>query len=129
MIHNQREFNKVYTIAYTIPAQYTVIINKKNYFTGYPFLRDIKAKAISINNPNANVLNAGYLSISDIKNNIVLFNTPLTNLYLGDDYPSAKLTLVNIDGIDLLNSYWIYTGSSPFSTTAVTTLFTLSFYY
>lgn len=125
---NQREFDKVYTIKFSIPYQFTVTINKKNYFDGYPFLRDIKAKAISINNVNPLVLDAGYVSISDIKKNIVLFNVPLHDLYLADDYPSAKLRLVNIDGIDLLNSYWIYSGT-PFSTTAQTTLFTLSFYY
>jgi hypothetical protein len=126
---NQREFDKVYTIRYTIPAQFTVTINKKNYFDGYPFLRDIKAKAISINNPNQGILDAGYISISDVKKNIVLFNVPLHDLYLADDYPAAKLRLVNIDGIDLLNSYWIYTGNIPFSVVSQTTLFTLSFYY
>jgi hypothetical protein len=125
---NQREFDKVYTIKFSIPYQFTVTINKKNYFDGYPFLRDIKAKAISINDVNPLVLDAGYVSVSDVKKNIVLFNVPLHDLYLADDYPAAKLRLVNIDGIDLLNSYWIYSGT-PFSTTAQTTLFTLSFYY
>jgi hypothetical protein len=128
-MNNPREFDKVYTIRYTIPAQYTVTINKKNYFDGYPFIRNIKAKAISITNANTDLLNGGYISISDIKKNIVLFNVPMQDLYLADDYPKAKLRLVNIDGIDLLNSYWTYTGTTPFSVVAATNLFNLSFYY
>jgi hypothetical protein len=128
-MNNPREFDKVFTVRYTIPAQYTVTINKKNYFDGYPFIRDIKPKAISITNSNNNLLTGGYITISDKKKNLVLFNVPLSDLYLENDYPKAKLRLVNIDGIDLLNSYWIYTGTSPFSVVAVTNLFNLSFYY
>jgi len=128
-MNNPREFDKVYTIRYTIPAQYTVTINKKNYFDGYPFIRNIKAKAISIINSNTNLLSGGYISISDNKKNMVLFNVPMQDLFLEDDYPSAKLRLVNIDGIDLLNSYWTYTGNTPFSVVAATNLFNLSFYY
>lgn len=128
MINNQREFDKVYTVKYTLAAQGTVAINVKNYFTGYPFLRYIKPKAISINN-STNITNDSYISISDVKGNYVLFNYPISDLYLTDDYPKAKLRLFNIDGVDLLNSYWIYTGNTPFSLVSQTTLFTLSFYY
>lgn len=130
MINNQREFDKVYTVKYILRAQGSVATNVKNYFTGYPFLRSIKPKAISINQvSNTTITDSSYLNIADRKGNNVLFNIPLSDLYLADDYPSAKLRLVNIDGIDLLSSYWIYTGNVPFSVVAQTTLFTLSFYY
>jgi hypothetical protein len=124
---NQREFDKVYTVRYILAAQGTVAVNVKKYFTGFPFLRYIKPKAISIN--NTNIANDAYLNISDAKGNYCLFNYPMSDLYLTDDYPKAKLRLVNIEGIDLLNSYWIYAGNTPFSAVAETTLFTLSFYY
>lgn len=126
MINNQREFDKVYTVRYIQAAQSTVALNKKNYFTGFPFLRSIRVKAISVNNNN---IPDAYLSISDSKGNYRLFNFPISDLVLSDDYPKAKLRLFNIDGIDLLNSYWIYSGTTPFSVVAQTQLFTVSFYY
>lgn len=130
MITNQREFDKVYTVRYILSARGNVAKNVKNYFTGYPFLRSIKPKAISINQViNSTITDGSYLNISDNSGNYVLFNIPLSDLYLADDYPLAKLRLVNINGIDLLNSYWIYTGNAPFSVVNQTILFTLSFYY
>jgi hypothetical protein len=124
---NQREFDKVYTVGFILKAQGTVAVNKKNYFTGYPFLRNIKPKAISIN--NTSIANDAYLSISNNKGNYCLFNFPMSDLYLTDDYPKAKIRLFNIEGVDLLNSYWIYAGTSPFSVVTETNLFNLSFYY
>ena len=125
-----REFDKVYTVNYILAAQGSVATNVKNYFTGFPFLRDIKPKAISVNNIlNTAISDSSYLTVSNTNGNNVLFNYPLSDLYLNDDYPSAKLRLFNIDGIDLLNTYWIYTGNVPFSVIAQSTLFTISFYY
>jgi len=128
-MNNPREFNNVYTVKYIAAAQSTIAVNKKNYFTGYPFLRFITPKAISINNIlNSAIRDSSYINISDIKGNIRLFNYSMSDLYLTDDYPTAKLRLVNIEGIDLLNSYWTLTGT-PFSVVTESTLFTLSFYY
>jgi hypothetical protein len=129
-MNNPREFNNVYTVKYIAAAQSAVAINKKNYFTGYPFLRYITPKAISINDIlNSDIRDSSYINISDVKGAIRLFNYSMSDLYLTDSYPKAKLRLVNIEGIDLLNSYWLYTGTVPFSVVKESTLFTLSFYY
>ena len=129
-MNNAREFDKVYTINYIAAAQSTIAINKKNYFTGYPFLRTIKPKAISVSdvlNPTVNF--ETYLSISNENKEYVLFNYPLSDLNLSNSYPKSKLRLFKIDGIDLLNSYWIYSDTSPFSVAIATKIFDLNFYY
>lgn len=126
---NQREFDKVYTITYTTPSNGIIVPNKKNYFSGYPFLRYIKPKAISINNLPSIIKYWSYLSINDKKENTVIFNYPFNDLYQTDNYPFAKLRLFNIDGVDLLNSYWLYTGNPITYTSGNLPLFTLSFYY
>lgn len=127
-MNNPREFDKVYTANIFSNSRQTVSVNTQNYFNGYPFLRNIKVKAISITDIAASIANDSYISISDSKNNIVLFNVPTSDLDLSNQYPKAKLRLFNIDGINLLNSYWIYTGT-PFSLVATTLLMRINFYY
>lgn len=126
MIQNQREFNYVYTARIYYTNQQNVNPNVKNYFTGYPFLRDIKVKAISISNISVTIDLQSYISISDRKNNYSLFNYPTSDLQT--NYNRGKLRLFNIDGIDLLNSYWIYTGT-PFSFTTGGIIMAINFYY
>ena len=43
-------------------------------FEGYPFLRNIKVKAISISDINPAIVNDSFITISDRKKNTVLFN-------------------------------------------------------
>tara|TARA_R110000868_G_scaffold194773_1_gene440398 strand:+ start:293 stop:511 length:219 start_codon:yes stop_codon:yes gene_type:complete len=68
---NPREFDKVYTIQYIASAKSGIAVNKKNYFTGYPFLRSIKPKAISVSNVLNSTINLdSYLSLSNEKKRI-----------------------------------------------------------
>jgi hypothetical protein len=128
-MNNAREFDKVYTISVNIPSKGLINLNQNYYFDGYPFLRNIKVKAISVNNlPNILQL-TGYLTLSDSKKNIILNNYPLSDLLLINQSPKAKLRLFKIDGVDLLNSYFSQSsGYINFSPTSGT-LFNLNFYY
>lgn len=127
-MNNQREFDKVYTANIYSNGRQTVNTNVQYYFNGYPFLRNIKVKAISITDLNSNLVNESFITISDSKKNIRLYNVPTSDLILANDYPEAKLRLYNIDGIDLLNSYWIFNGTS-FSWVTTTLLMRINFYY
>lgn len=125
---NSREFDKVYTALIYSQSQQTVKTNVKYYFDGYPFLRDIKVKAISISDINPAIQLDSFISISDSKKNMVLFNMPTSDLDLSTQYPSAKLRLFNIDGVDLLNSYWLFSGTG-FSWVTSTIIMKINFYY
>jgi hypothetical protein len=127
---NPREFDKVYTIQYIVSAKNGIATNQKNYFTGYPFLRTIKPKAISVSNVINSTINLdSYLSLSNEKKEYVLFNYPISDLNLSSFYPKGKLRLFKINGVDLLNSYWIYVGNTPFSVFVDTKIFDINFYY
>jgi hypothetical protein len=125
---NPREFDKVYTAEIYSNSRQTISTNVQNYFNGYPFLRGIKVKAISITNLTTSLVNYSFITISDVKKNIVVYNTPTSDLILSNYYPNGKLRLYNIDGVDLLNSYWTFTGTS-FSVVATTLLMRINFYY
>ena len=125
---NCREFDKVYTANIYSNDRQQVSTNQQNYFTGYPFLRDIKVKAISITDINFSITNESFITISDSKKNIRLYNLPTSDLILSNSYPSGKLRLYNIDGVDLLNSYWLFTGTS-FSWVSTTLIMRINFYY
>lgn len=127
-MNNPREFDKVYTALIYSQQRQTVQTNVRYYFDGYPFLRDIKVKAISVSDINPSIQNESFLSISDTKNNTVLYNYPTADLDLSNEYPTAKLRLFSVNGIDLLNSYWIFTGTS-FSWTSPTVIMKINFYY
>jgi hypothetical protein len=127
-MNNPREFDKVYTALIWSQSRQNVRTNVQYYFDGYPFLRNIKVKAISISDINTAIVNESFISICDSKKNTVLFNVPTSDLNLSNEYPTAKLRLYNIDGVDLLNSYWIFTGSS-FSWTSPTIIMKINFYY
>jgi hypothetical protein len=127
-MNNPREFDKVYTALIWSQGRQNVRTNVQYYFDGYPFLRNIKVKAISISDINASIVNESFISICNSKKNTVLFNVPTSDLDLSNEYPTAKLRLYNIDGVDLLNSYWIFTGSS-FSWVSPTVIMKINFYY
>ena len=125
---NSREFDKVYTALIYSQSRQNVRTNVQYYFDGYPFLKNIKVKAISISDINAAIINDSFITISDNKKNTVLFNLPTSDLDLSNQYPKAKLRLFNIDGVDLLNSYWIFTGAG-FSWVSPTVIMKINFYY
>lgn len=125
---NPRIFDKVYTANIYSNDRQTVNTNVQNYFNGYPFLRNIKVKAISITDLNSNLTLESFISISDNQKNIRLYNVPTSDLIQNNNYPDAKLRLYNIDGVDLLNSYWLYNGPS-FSYASTTLLMRINFYY
>lgn len=127
-MNNPREFDKVYTALIYSQNRQNVRTNVQYYFEGYPFLRNIKVKAISITDINAAIVNDSFITISDSKKNTVLFNLPTSDLALSNQYPTAKLRLYNIDGVDLLNSYWIFTGAG-FSWVSTTVIMKINFYY
>jgi len=127
-MNNTREFDKVYTALIYSQNRQNVRTNVNYYFEGYPFLRNIKVKAISITDINAAIVNESFITISDSKKNTVLFNMPTSDIVLSNQYPKAKLRLFNIDGVDLLNSYWNFTGTS-FSWIAPTVIMKINFYY
>jgi hypothetical protein len=127
-MNNPREFDKVYTALIWSQSRQNVRTNVQYYFDGYPFLRNIKVKAISISDINTAIQLNSFISICDSKKNTVLYNVPTSDLDLSNQYPKAKLNLYNIDGVDLLNSYWIFTGSS-FSWVTPTVIMKINFYY
>jgi hypothetical protein len=126
---NPREFDKVYTALIWSENRQNVKINVPYYFNGYPFLRNIKVKAISITDILPSVAYDSLITISDSKKNTVLYNMPTSDLDLTNNYPKGKLRLFNIDGVDLLNSYWLYCGTAPFSFTAPAVIMKINFYY
>lgn len=128
MITNQREFDKVYSITVFSQNRQNVRPNQQYYFDGYPWLRDVKVKAISISNVNAAIANQSYISLSDRNKNIVVYLNPTSDLDLSNQYPNSKLSLYNLDGVDLLNSYWLFTGAG-FSWVATTKIMNINFYY
>jgi hypothetical protein len=127
-MNNTREFDKVYTALIYSQNRQNVRTNVQYYFEGYPFLRNIKVKAISITDINAAIVNDSFITISDSKKNTVLYNLPTSDLVLSNQYPKAKLRLYNIDGVNLLNSYWIFTGAG-FSWVSTTIIMKINFYY
>jgi hypothetical protein len=127
-MNNTREFDKVYTASIYSQQRQNVRTNVNYYFEGYPFLRNIKVKAISISDINAAIVLNSFITISDSKKNTVLFDMPTSDLDLSTQYPKAKLRLFNIDGVDLLNSYWTFSGTS-FSWVATTIIMKINFYY
>ena len=72
-MNNPREFDKVYTALIYSQNRQNVRTNVQYYFEGYPFLRNIKVKAISITDINAAIVNDSFITISDSKKNTVLF--------------------------------------------------------
>ena len=127
-MNNPREFDKVYTALIYSQNRQNVRTNVNYYFEGYPFLRNIKVKAISISDINTAIINASFITISDSKKNTVLFNMPTSDLVQSNQYPKAKLRLFNIDGVDLLDSYWSFTGAG-FSWVSTTVIMKINFYY
>jgi hypothetical protein len=122
-MNNPREFDKVYTTRFNNTNK-GVYKNQKNYFSGYPFLNSIKVKGISIQTLNIQYVYT-FLTLVDKNNNTVLYNMPFGELLLDIIQPKSKLRLFNLDGVNLLNSYWISTTNLGGSSDP---LFTISFY-
>jgi hypothetical protein len=127
-MNNTREFDKVYTALIYSQNRQNVRTNVNYYFQGYPFLRNIKVKGISISDINTAIILNSFITISDSKKNTVLFDYPTSDLDLSNQYPKAKLRLFNIDGVDLLNSYWTFSGAG-FSWVSTTVIMKINFYY
>lgn len=119
-------FDNVYTAA--VQSSGAFYPNVKQFFDGYPFLKYINVKAITVK-ANALPTQCFYLTIVDKNKNQVLYNYPLQDLNQVSN-SSAKvnnLRLFNINGIDLLSSYYI--SNTAFGSSATITQFYLNFYY
>ena len=122
-MNNPREFDKVYTTTF-YNTNKGIYKNQKNFFTGYTFLNNIKVKAISIQTITVQYVYS-FLTLVDRNNNTVIYNGPFCDLQLDIIQPKSKLRLFNLDGANLLNSYWISTNTLGGSNDP---LFSISFY-
>jgi hypothetical protein len=123
-MNKPREFDKIYSINYIDNRQGNYVQNNNYYFDGYPFLRNIKVKAISIRSYiDPKVL---FLTLSDRNKNIKIYNFPFNDLIIPVSANNSKLRLFNLDGVDLLNSYWSVT-TVPLIIPEK--MFTINFYY
>lgn len=127
MKSQQRIFDKVFTISYNLVPGQTVNPSTRYYFTGYPNLKEIRVKAISVflyDNRE------WYISLADRNKNIVLTNYPMRDLDLDLNAPAiqSRLRLFDISGVDLTASYFVLPGSG-FSPIVPIKIFDVSFYY
>jgi len=117
-------FDNVYTA--TVQSSGAFFRNVKQFFDGYPFLKYINVKAITVKSAAVPTENF-YLTIVDKNKNQVLYNYPLQDLKQVSTAKVNNLRLFNINGIDLLSSYYICNQS--YGVTSTLTLFYLNFYY
>lgn len=129
----QRSFNQVYTLEYTVSAGTFINSSTPKYFTGYPVLEDKKIKAITFYFPLIGTgLNNYFLTIVNKKGQQLLYNYPMNNLQQNYDNGVSilsynRLNLFNLENIDLLNSY--FTSPLGIGYLVTTTLFRLNFYW
>lgn len=132
MAKNVRVYNEVFTLPVNVIGGTTNNVSKPYFFTGYPILRGKRIKAIGIN-PNAEFFTASdapyYLTLVDGKQNQLLFNYPMTDLFLHDLFgnPANKLRLFDLYDIDLLNSYW--TNQNNLSWVSTGSIMLINFYF
>lgn len=124
MKSQQRIYDKVFTITYNLRVGQTVNPSTRYYFTGYPNLKDIRVKAISVFLYDNREY---FLSLADQNQNISLTNYPMRDLDLAIS-PPTRLRLFDISGVDLTASYFILPGSG-FSPIVPIRIFDVSFYY
>jgi hypothetical protein len=112
MSKNARLYNEVFTLPVNVIGGTTNNISKPYFFTGYPILRGKRIKAISINPNGDTAFTASdapyYVTLVDGKQNQLLFNYPMTDLFQHDAFGNQanRLRLFDLYDIDLLNSYW-----------------------
>lgn len=125
---------RVYDYTYTVPVDVVTgkIVNASTpqYFTGYPFLRKKRVKAISV----MPVLLAGggavdiFLTLNDTSGKQLLFNYPVKDLIVtATGANQSRLRLFNLDDIDLDNSFYIQSTNIGYAVTG--RLFTINFHY
>ena len=119
-------FDNVYTAVVQSSAPFQP--NVKQFFDGYPFLKSINVKAITVKKGTIPP-QFFYLTIVDKNKNQVLYNYPLEDLLQVSNAVTkqSNIRLFNINGIDLLSSY--YVSNIGWGSPSTVTLFYLNFYY
>lgn len=128
MMKNVRCFDYVYTVPINVV---TGVINNAStpiYFSGYPFLRGKRIKAINVNNRFGTTYDDTFFTFVDGAKNQLLYNYPASDL-LNSSVPTnqTRLRLFDLYDIDLNNSYWINTQNIGWAVTG--TILELNFYY
>lgn len=128
---------KCYDKVLSIPAQYppggTLIVNNaKNYFEGYPALKSLTVKGLSVTPLLGDTISlAGvYLTLVNYKGQNIIYNYPIVPLTVSNNqFQNYRIKQVYIENIDLQKSYYIETatgGTSPYTNTP---FFWLNLYY
>lgn len=113
---NARLFDGVYTLPIRVSAGTVNNPSTPIFFTGYPYLKGKKVKAINYNYRSGSAVNIYYIFFTfyNSKGEQLIYNLPASDI-INSSSPSitifnqTRLRLFDLYDLDLQRSYWIYT--------------------